>query len=1569
MANVVGDDFIVGIDLGSSNSSVSVYRFGRPDVIANYLGERVTPSIVYFDPNATLKNPENQQEEILVGKSAGERALRYPQNVVFGSKRMLGRLYKDDVIQEDVLAWPYKVIESSTGMPLVEVQHAKDENDRNQSQTTYYTAEQIGGYIIKDLIKTASEYLGEPIKKAVITVPANFNSKQRSATLTAAEHAGIDVIKLLNEPTAAAFAYGFQSSLLGKRGNALIYDFGGGTLDVTLMHCENGVFKVLGTEGDTHLGGQDFDGALLEFVFQKFRKQTAIAPAFGKDKKSAQTLRKLRNDVERAKCDLSTSKETYVTMIYNSHEEVIDISRTEFEKCCAKLLERCLEPVKSLLNRIKFSPDDIDEIILVGGSTRIPRVQQQLTQHFSQFRDGRKTLSKSINPDEAVSIGASLQAAILSKSKHQTIVGTDGKETIRIHDVIPLSIGIKTRANTCDIIVQRNTVLPVVGAFIEAPLSSFHIDNNHLVVLEGEVDAGGDIKDLIETSRLDLSTILAKSNNPNQMVKIQMDIDINGTLKPKLTLSSQATLPPAPPLQQTIPLTFHTINHYISLTSVSGHDNDAGNGVNAFFSQGLGFLSNFTTKNNDEFNIMFDNNYNLTRNNRKYAHVVARVVDVQYEYEDKENKKLSKAIISFIDGTGQFELVIDTKVCKQFNERSLPNTGDVIELYLELKVDHVESKTVYILHTYNLLQSTTPLTNSNDPAYAAMLLTNHLKACKKFYLQHYLLLDYSLSDDVIYDMQHDTPFDIIPFLIKDLNTFIKPIDEYNTSKIFYNSTKEITHRLIRYYGVVFRVEPNCPDHPSTGCCRVMVNTNGVVNSGISPKIDTMDLHFNPTNKLTPPKLNSVLSIIECIVPDKQQRPTSFFGNNNTNNTIAAPPACHHKLTLTTTLVPGAMQSSNTLQAKQEFTSLTNQHIAASNEYIQQYCHFKTSIPRRIPPLRQTIPTTLHTFEHYLHNSTLTKPTLPQLPSPKNSSSGAGGQGDVKAAKRLSLFEIIPKTAYTALDLPHNDSNNLYGLDDPINDAESELHTDINNTNNNPATSPTHASKRLASIPNDHIIYGHFDLTKNSKNYTKIRVRVSSVDVIGRSVSLTIHDLTSWSVLTFKDGELGDDPQQYPMLGDIIDIYYELCITSSQKPIAKYFYCFTFYQREPHVTNGRQRTGSILPNSTSFNRSPSMGPGAQGGANRSTSVGRRPSVGRSPSLGPTTSGLSLNTPSNSGSNPTASPSIRDNILSGGGQLGSRRGSSLSPGVGNNFGSSPGLPRQGSGAFGTQLGSPQPQANPSLRDVYRDYTLILLEYFKLCEKFYNINNEYSIVLNAEGQVDHYLTENPFVIIPIKYSNLLHDLSYDESTSKAMLYGAKDVSHRLVQYIHDVHDVDPACSSCPAGQHCTKLQLVEEKDKDAKLDPKSFANPQYIHYPLFSPTTTNRIFTPEYIPSMIANIHLITPHHAVAWNNDKKNNPSSRPGFPSTFIASLSFTKEINPDDGDEFCGKLQALANIHHNLLATNFHSVHLDKKLLSLVDLTPRAVSDAFQQEAEKLRDHCAEHAATRAASRKTWGWW
>ena len=425
--------FAIGIDLGTTYSAVGVWQNDRVEIIANEQGNRTTPSFVAFT-----------ETERLIGDGAKNQASSNASNTVYDAKRLIGRKFSDANVQKELSNLSYKVTGDTSDKPTIHVSY--------QGEEKQFYPEEISSMILTKMKGISETYLGEEVKDAVVTVPAYFNDSQRQFTKDAGAIAGLNVLRIINEPTAAAIAYGLDKKSSGET-NVLIFDCGGGTHDVSLVCIDDGVFEVKATAGDTHLGGEDFDTRISDFFVKEFlRKNKSVdEQAFRSNKRA---LRRLRTASERAKRTLSASATTNVEVdsLYDGIDFSSTISRARFEEITSDLIERCVSPVDQVLRDAKMSKGDVHEIVLVGGSTRIPKIQKRLSEFFNG-----KELCKSINPDECVAYGAAVQAAILT--------GSHGKESklndLLLLDVTPLSLGLETAGGVMTKIVERNTTVPV----------------------------------------------------------------------------------------------------------------------------------------------------------------------------------------------------------------------------------------------------------------------------------------------------------------------------------------------------------------------------------------------------------------------------------------------------------------------------------------------------------------------------------------------------------------------------------------------------------------------------------------------------------------------------------------------------------------------------------------------------------------------------------------------------------------------------------------------------------------------------------------------------------------------------------------------------------------------------------------------------------------------------------------------------------------------------------------------------------------------------------------------------
>lgn len=416
----------IGIDLGTTYSCVGVWQNGSVEIVPNDQGNRTTPSYVSFN-----------ETERLIGDPAKSQSSMNPENTIFDAKRLIGRKITDTSVQSDMKHWPFKVVSGTNEKPMIQATY--------KNELKLFSPEEISSMVLVKMKEIAEAYLGKKVKNAVITVPAYFNDSQRQATKDAGAIAGLNVLRVINEPTAAAVAYGLDKNT-DKEHNILIFDLGGGTFDVSILSIEDGIFEVKATAGDTHLGGEDFDNRLVDYFMDEFKKKHK------KDmSKNERAKRRLRTSCERAKRTLSSSTQAMIEIdgLYEGIDFNSSITRAKFEDMCSDYFKNTLKPVEKVLTDSKMSKSDIHEIVLVGGSTRIPKVQQLLSEFF-----GGKSLNKSINPDEAVAYGAAVQAAVLT---------TKNEEALQKHvllDVAPLSLGLETSGGVMTVLIPRNTTVP-----------------------------------------------------------------------------------------------------------------------------------------------------------------------------------------------------------------------------------------------------------------------------------------------------------------------------------------------------------------------------------------------------------------------------------------------------------------------------------------------------------------------------------------------------------------------------------------------------------------------------------------------------------------------------------------------------------------------------------------------------------------------------------------------------------------------------------------------------------------------------------------------------------------------------------------------------------------------------------------------------------------------------------------------------------------------------------------------------------------------------------------------------
>ena len=481
---------VIGIDLGTTNSCVSVMEGAEPVVIPNSEGDRTTPSVVAY----------SSDNQVLVGQAAKRQAVTNPEKTLFAVKRLVGRKFKDDVIQKDMKSVPYGIVEADNGDAWVEV-------DGNKMAPPQISAE-----ILKKMKKTAEDYLGTKVDRAVVTVPAYFNDSQRKATEAAGKIAGLKVERIINEPTAAALAFGLDK--LKKDGVIAVYDLGGGTFDISIIEMTNVdgeyQFEVISTSGDTHLGGEDFDAVLINFFIDEFKKESGFDL-----NNDSMALQRLKEAAEKAKIELSTTDQTEVNLPYITADEngpkhfVQKITRAKLESLVGDLVKRSLEPVETALKDAKLSPKDINDVILVGGQTRMPMVQKTVADFFG------KEARKDINPDEAVALGAATQGAVLSGERSDVL----------LLDVTPLTLGIETLGGVMTPLIEKNTTIPTN----KSQVFSTAEDNQTAVtvhVLQGERKKATDNKSL---GQFNLTDIPAAPRGTPQ-IEVTFDIDANGKI-------------------------------------------------------------------------------------------------------------------------------------------------------------------------------------------------------------------------------------------------------------------------------------------------------------------------------------------------------------------------------------------------------------------------------------------------------------------------------------------------------------------------------------------------------------------------------------------------------------------------------------------------------------------------------------------------------------------------------------------------------------------------------------------------------------------------------------------------------------------------------------------------------------------------------------------------------------------------------------------------------------------------------------------------------------------------------
>jgi molecular chaperone DnaK len=476
---------VIGIDLGTTNSCVAVMEGGEPVVIANAEGSRTTPSMVAI----------TESGERLVGQQAKRQAVTNPENTLFAIKRLIGRKFDTDAVRKDIKISPFKIVKADNGDAWVEVRGKK------------YSPPEISAMVLQKMKQTAEDYLGETVTDAVITVPAYFDDSQRQATKDAGKIAGLNVLRIINEPTAAALAYGLDRKHEEK---IAVFDLGGGTFDISILELGEGVFEVKSTNGDTFLGGEDFDQRIIDYVADEFKKEQGIDLRSDK-----MALQRLKEGSEKAKCELSTSMETDINLPFITADQTgpkhlnIRLTRAKLESLCAELLDKLVAPCRTALKDAGLSAADVDEVILVGGMTRMPAVQKRVQEIFG------KTPNRGVNPDEVVAIGAAIQAGVLKGEVKDVL----------LLDVTPLSLGIETLGAVMTKLIEKNTTIPCK----KSQVFSTAADNQPAVsvhVLQGEREMAGDNKTI---GRFELVGIPPAPRGVPQ-VEVTFDLDANGIL-------------------------------------------------------------------------------------------------------------------------------------------------------------------------------------------------------------------------------------------------------------------------------------------------------------------------------------------------------------------------------------------------------------------------------------------------------------------------------------------------------------------------------------------------------------------------------------------------------------------------------------------------------------------------------------------------------------------------------------------------------------------------------------------------------------------------------------------------------------------------------------------------------------------------------------------------------------------------------------------------------------------------------------------------------------------------------